>query len=833
MRNLLNRIGLICLVLVFMCSVCACTSAYNDEGYIPPVDREGDVLRFSSSDTKFADFLNDYSHRHLRYDDYSVADLLPGYTLGSESGFAKNWATMGLVWHNSIGATLGEDKQVSIKTFLRTITQDDMGMIYNSHNDFLPHNVSMASYTATGFGMPQGWPLPNIYFSHGKSQAFEFNTVQEMAGWHISDGGTLTKDATQGYARFTYKGSEPMRIICESGVDIDTSHAPMLDIELCYTDDNHGIGSGSDVADISIIFKTAEGGENWYRAEQSKYASSPVKELSYSYASRSYYSMYLNPDWNEKKVTAIGIELTPKEGRTLNISGGRINYIHPDYDTRQSNGTCQWFLSLGNYIASANDNAFLEEMLPKARKAVLFLTHALSGENGLLDIGYFYGHDGIGFSSVDGKLIRSASHGTGNGYWDILTAPALNLEANLYFYQVLNVMATLEQRAVDAGITARSVTVKNRMPGGERIEYGYTPASLRELAATVKTNIEKDVNPVKQADGTYANEGGFYNPLTARFVNGVRPDTGAVLDYGYVMWNQEALTAGIGTDRQRKRIMEWINGDRIVEGDDSTGRDIYLYEFGPRISTKQNATDYAGFYTDSTTWSEQVQNGGAVLCWSYYDLMSRLQIYGADDMFERFDAIRRWYEKVLDAGGEGRLFYSEYYTQVNAYLTRKMTDENAVSYVRLPDYLPDNQNPTAFVIQQNTGTLGSIGLDAEFLENIVLIGAVPYGMFGMDGTKYNTLGFTNNLPLKLTYMQIENMLYGGTFKYTLRMEKGVLQIADAQGKAPEGAKLNLRFKEPGAAYTVTVDGKKTTDFAVADGYVCVTVPMGNVRVCVG
>ena len=836
MKKFFLRVVSVAIALLCVCGFCGCNDGgISDIGYVPPKATDADALHFSASDTAFADFLNDFAHRHLRYDDYSVADLSGlGFALGSGSGFAKNWETMGLVWHNSVGTTLGSDKQQALKEFLRSITQDDLGMVYNSHNIFLPHNVNLAAYTATGFTMPQGWPIPNIYFSNGKSQAFEFNTDQEMSYWKISGGGTLKKDPSRGYALFTYEGArnEPLRITRETGVRIDTKHAPMLDIELCYNDRNNAIGSGSDVADVSIIFRTEKGGDTWYRCKRSKYAS-VVSPLTYSYAERAYYSMYLNPDWDGQTVTAIGVEITPKEGCALNLSDGRINYIHPDYDTRQSNPTYQWLLAFGNYVSYTNDNAFLAEMMPKARKAILFLSHALRGEEGLLDIGYFYGHNGIGYTSHNGALVRSAADGVGNGYWDILSTPALNLEANIYYYQALLTMASIEQRAIDAGITAETVTVKNRAVGEECVSYTYTPDSLRSLAAKVKQNVEKDVNPVRLQDGTYTNAGGFYNPVTARFVSGVRPDTGEILDNGYIMWNQEALAAGIGTARQQKRIMEWINGERIVQGDNSTGKDIYLYEFGPRTSTKQNAMNWAGFYDGTTVWSESVQNGGAILCWSYYDLMSRLQIYGADDMFNRFSAISRWYAKVRDAGGEGDRFYSEYYTQLNAYLTRKITDSNAVPYVQLPDYLPENQNPDAFIMQQNMGTNGAIGLDAEFLENIVLITAVPYGLFGMDGTQYNTLRFTNNLPSQLSYLQMENMLYGGTFKYTVRMEKGMLQISDAQGKVPEGAMLALCFKEPKTGYSVKVDGKATDNYTVVNGIITVTVPMGNVSVHVG
>lgn len=829
MKRLWNKAGVLALALILACGFAGCANGYSDKGYTPPHTQSGDTLHFSASDSAFAEFLNDYAHRHLRYDDYAVADVTAdGFGLGSGSGFAKNWETMGLIWHNSTGFALGSDKHMLIKTFLQSITQDGMGMVYNSHNTFL------AGMDKVGANMPQGWPIPNSSMSQGKSQAFEFNDASEDAGgrvWHITQGGS--KSLSNGYLNFSYTGDAPLRIY-RRGITIDAHHAPIADIELCYVDMDHAIGTGSNVADVSVIFQTEEGGDTWFKAPQSLYATTP-QELTYAYAARSYFSMYLHPDWVGKTVTAIGIEIEPALGETLHIRNGRMNYIHPDYDTRQSNGTYQWLLALGNYIAATGDVRFLQDMLPKARRAILFLTHVLGGENGLLDIGYFYGHDGTGYPEDKGQAGRSPADGIGNGYWDILSTPAINLEANVYYYQALRTMANLERRAEQAGITCGETFIRNRAVGEPNVPYVYTAQALDGLASVVKTNIEKDIAPVKGDDGKWRNAGGFYNPLTARFACGVRPNatgaTASVIDNGYIMWNQEALAAGLGTARQRKRIMEWINGDRTVEGDDVTGDSIYLYEFGPRTSTKQNDLDWSGFYDGTTVWEESVQNGGAVMCWSYYDLMSRLQIFGADDMYERFSEICKWYNKVVDAGGEGNSFYSTYYNGVYNYLRSKPDNPDYRPYVQLPDGLPDNYNPDAFVLQQNTGTNGAVGLDAEFLESIMLIAAVPYGMFGMDGNTHNVLQFTNNLPAKLRYMQIDNMLYGGTFKYSVRMEKGVLEICNAMGSVPADARLTLRLPKPSGAFTVTANGKKV-DHTFDGDYVAVTVPMGNVRVSI-
>lgn len=785
--------------------LCVALGAVTLFGCSPLPEYEGDVVHYSSSDAGLANFLNDFTHRNLRFDEESIAD--PSMSLGTGTGFAKNWETMSLVWHNSKGNVLGDNKLETIKDFLRTITQDGYGMIYNTHNTYMP-GTSVA-----GDGISQGWPFPTYANSGGRCSVYEFNYASEADNWDAGAGGTFSV-GTNGYATFAYTAPAAdgaFRLVNENVTTvanengIEAKHAPIVEIELSYNDANHAVGSGTDVEDISVIWQTEAGGDTWYSAPQSEYATTP-QELSYSFSSRMFFSMYLHENWDGQVITALGIEITPKDGETLRLTDGKINYIRPGYDTRQSNATYQFLLALGNYIAYTNDTDFLGEMLPKARRATMFLTYVLQGEEGLLDISYLYGHNGIGSSIEDGTWVRNVGDGIGNGYWDILPAPEKNLEANTYFYQALGTMAALERRAAAAGIDAETVSVKNREPGGEAVSYDYTPESLEALQGEVKSNMEKDIAPVQVSDGTYTNEGGFWNPATGRFSNGIRSDNGAVLDYGYVYLNEEAVAAGIGTAEQRGQIMDWISGKRVVEGDESTGEDIYFYRFAPRFSTAVNTADFIWSYT-SPGFSKQVQDGGAVICWSYYDLLSRLHVYGADDAFDRLKGIQSWYEDVLAAGGTGTNFYNDYYM-----------------------YLETGSG--IYQLQQSGAQNGAMGLVTEFLESIMLHSAIPFGFFGMDATEYNTVAFTNNLPSQLGWWQIDNMLYGG-ITYSVRMEKNTLSIKNVEGTVPEGYALTLRFAEPAGGYSVTVNGNKTEGFKVEDGYVCVTVPFGNVEVRVG
>lgn len=764
---------------------------------------EGNTLHFQSSDAELADFLNDFSHRHLRYDNYGIA--VDGEYLNNTAMFAMNWSTMGSIWHNFTGNALNYDMHEYVKYFIQSISQDDLGMIYSSHNNF------MVGMSQIGEGISQGWPFPIWTQSGNKSTAFEFNSgEQDEKLWTASDGAEFSVN-DKGYAVFSFKGNsseDSFRLTTSnilSGNGIYTEHAPIVEMELCFDDSNNYIGSGTDVAEIYLIWKTKQGGDQWFKAPYSLYCTNP-KELNYSFAQRLYMSMYLHEDWDKKIVTDLGIEIKPKEGKTLNITNGSLNYIRPNYDTRKSNFTYQYILMCGNYFNATNDNAFLEEVMPKIREAYLFLTHALQGEKGLLNIDYLYGHNAIGrVYDESGNLLQdNAGNGITNSYWDIMICPEINLEANVYFYEATLVMQALEKRAEALGLQTEPASVKNRLPGEQRINYNYNSSSLGALASMIKTKIEADIKPVLQPNGRYQNEGGFWNPETGRFASGIREDLGTVLDYGYTIWNSEAVMAGIGSAGQQASILDWLTGARVVEGDTSCGEDIYFYEFAPRTTTKSNVYDF-GFLNTTYGWSKDVQDGGVVLWASYYDLMARIKAKGADSAYERLKGINEWYKKVQNAGGAGTDFYFDY-------------------------YLLNGDGTAKYTLQQSGVSRGAIGLDREFLENCILPAAVPYGFFGMDGSELNAISFTNNLPSALKYLQIDNMLTGGV-RYSVRMEKNVLEVKNiVNDSVPEEYTLKFRLDKPSDKFTVKINGKETADYKISGDKIVVAVPFGNVRV---
>ena len=88
---------------------------------------------------------------------------------------------------------------------------------------------------------------------------------------------------------------------------------------------------------------------------------------------------------------------------------------------------------------------------------------------------------------------------------------------------------------------------------------------------------------------------------------------------------------------------------------------------------------------EQTAWGDQVQDGGAVLGLSFFDLWARLHVLGPDDAWKRLQEILDWQERVWAQG-----VYRDYYSG------------------------------TARGRLQGCGTPGGLGIDCEFFESSLL-----------------------------------------------------------------------------------------------------------------
>lgn len=802
-------------------------------------------LHYQSSSGKLADFLNDFSHRNLRYDEYALGRT----TVGGGTGYFKNWETMSLTWHNSSAAALGEDKVNKLYDALTSQStgsnQDGLGMIYNTGN-----GREAADIEAGAAGIPQGWPFPYWKYSvddpmtefndlsvHG-STTFEFNDTssKQNQGWTAKNGSFKVNESScvadfasscdvGEYFEF-YKADMGAMLTKHGG--INTKYSPFLELDI-------KLNTATNVEDYYIVWQTKKGGDIWHEVAHNELVTTR-KNMYSGYTDRCYIDMAQNENWDNQIVTALGIRFKPQSTAKKMVVNGNINYIRCSYDTRQSNATYQWILALYNWAQYTNNVDNLVKLMPAARKATLFLTHALQGEKGLLDISYFYGHNGVGVQkNANGSYTVDSANGVGNGYWDIVASPEKNLEANIYFYQALKAMAGLEKMVADAGKTVSGTsTVYNRdLASKETVTYNYTAETLLELAAKVKANIEKPVKVERRAEATasglyYDNAGGFWNPTTGRFVSGINERTGEIVDYGFVYWNEEAICAGIGTDEQQLSIMQWIDGDRTVAGDDSMGKDIYFYEFAPRFNTKDCTAQFSfcGYKIAEslikkydTTWPRQVQNGGADMCWAYYDIVARARVLGADNALERLFGMQKWYEKVAkaaaDVGYTGTRFYEAYYEAMEGDSEFQDGIEGLYKLQRAESNGP-----------------GTVGLDAEFIESVLPIRSIPDAIFGMQSTDYNGISFTNNLPAGLDWFQIDNMKFANCV-YSLRATKNGLELLNLKGSKNANHYVLLNFKKPSGSFSVYVNGEKTDDYTEKNGIITVKVKFEAVKVTVG
>jgi hypothetical protein len=131
-----------------------------------------------------------------------------------------------------------------------------------------------------------------------------------------------------------------------------------------------------------------------------------------------------------------------------------------------------------------------------------------------------------------------------------------------------------------------------------------------------------------------------------------------------------------------------------------------------------------------------VQDGGAVLGFSYHDLMSRLKILGPDNAWERLLEVIRWFDEVQGAGGYRR-FYDG---------SREGT-------------------------LQGGGTAGGLGLDHEFFESVLVPQIILNGFLGFaprgDGFALNP-----NIPSAWPELALDR----------IRFHNLVLRVRAARGR---------------------------------------------------
>ena len=254
---------------------------------------------------------------------------------------------------------------------------------------------------------------------------------------------------------------------------------------------------------------------------------------------------------------------------------------------------------------------------------------------------------------------------------------------------------------------------------------------------------------------------------------------------------------------------------------------MYFFEFAPRANTfsHEELTDssiFSGsFVNPECVFGEtQIQNGGAVMYLSFFDLMARLNVYGANDAYERLIAIKDWYMDVYN-----------YYVASENY--NKNPDRFYWDYYQNGAW-ENPKNETYYLQNGIKGTnergfaAGVMGIDGEFLESFLFVSAIPYGFFGIDTVNGDTLKIEPSIPEGLTYWGMENLSYNKV-KYDLTASKNAVRIDSVRGDAA-GLQVQVTLETSSNSPKVYVNVKQTNKYTVKDGKVTVVVPLKSVSI---
>ena len=734
--------------------------------------KSGTGLRYYSSDEGFANFLNDYYSRHVRENtDKAIGNV----QLGHGWMFQKEWESKYLSWFDSTASGIkGYDAMYNMKEGLDAVYVSDFGSV-----SAIPH-MTIQTGTQTS-GASHGWG-----FIYGMQTGnYLANFLEDDGGWTINGDADAGKFDGEGFWDYTFHGSVGERLVYEvGGLEESIRYAPMVEIAFKFQDLSAFGGMLANIKDINLSFKMADGEWTTFSYYEDAIYNVP---LSGNGMMRAWFPVYLHPNWTGT-LEGLKIEIIPNDGDKLDLKSS-LNYVRLETDTRVTNANTWFIQAVEEYVSFTGDYELLERNLHDLRRAMMFQLYALNGVNGLLKTDYIWGKT----TTLVGKNKFGLQ---GNSWYDVVPTGTVNLQANICFCQSLLAMAKLEEYAAQQGIDVGDTYVRNPYPyadGAEDILWTQTPESLRALFETTRLNVQKDVS-----------DGGLWNEETGRFAwaiydaDSAGGDLGEPMDYGHTEINLMAVLYDVASETQKQSIMSWISGERIVEGDNSTGEDVYFYEYAPRINTKDAKKDSISVYK-LRNFGLDVQNGGASMHVTFYDLLARNKVYGADNSFARFKEIQNWYEKVQGAGGKGAAFYRQYYSELlveygNAY---KMT---------------------------GGGQIGPIGLDEEFYEAALLYAAVPHTYFGLDGLGGGVLQIAPDLPSALEWFAMENLMFHNV-RYDLYVTDSSAVISGVRGNT-DGLTVRLKFKAD-TDKKVFVNYKETAEFTRENGYVVVEVPLGQ------
>ncbi|WP_165246427.1 hypothetical protein [Paludisphaera soli] len=623
---------------------------------------------------------------------------------------------------------------------------------------FLTRRIDDEGYVAMqqhrGLAHSEGWPFPT--FQQAGGTGWYFSTAGE--GYLMDYFPTKALTSTDGWE---LRGAVVEGITPELGLKLritddaaslatpefacKTIVAPYVRLEWGA----EGLGEG---AKASLSWRL-QGEEGW-KADRRIAMAAPPATGTQAFAN---VPVYRDPGY-DGTLTGVRFQLDGAKGAVVTLKS-----IITAIDTRHPITNINFVRGSDEYFAWTTDLAFLKANVGRTREALRYALREFGVREHHLVRVPWAGHDGRTGLSFGPNGEKTLLHGTGvgNNYWDLLPFGGDDGLATIYLYDALRRHADFEAWIAEHPEWAIPADAEP-----------FADDDLRDLAAKVKAKF----------DAT------FWNAETGRFAGWIDRD-GKAYDYGFVFVNTEALAYGLGTADQARSIYDWLDGRRIVAGDTSQGADIYHWRFGPRSTTRRNVDTYGWVWSapEQIPWGGQVQDGGAVLGFSYYDLLARIRTNGADDAWDRLRVILDWFGEVQAEGG-----YRAYYAK------------------------PDRGT------LQGGGPAGGLGMDQEFMESVLVPQVMLYGFLGVE-PRPGGLKIAPKLPTKVPSLTVTRVQAGGhvvdlaaepdRIRLTARVVDGSeLAVWLPEGRwtvegpgqphtfASEGEPLKLRFRE-GDTYT--------------------------------
>lgn len=531
---------------------------------------------------------------------------------------------------------------------------------------FLAREISTEGYVEVrqhrGLGSPDGWPFP--FWTQGPGAGWHFSVVGNPYGsatygiqratsaddWLMDGAATESFDELNGW---TVRLNGPKASLTTPLRKVEKLMAPYLRLE--WRAEN--------------LPATAQPYVEWTTESEPDF--SPQRRLYFSPIQAAdglqftLIPLYKIPGW-KGPITRFRLHFDDSEGAKIKIAA-----LFTAQDTRLPITNPDFILGSTDFFNWTGDLGFLRAQINRLRQAMSYCLQEFGVEKNSVGYVPWPGHEGrSGVTLVDGKKVIRPGEGVGNNYYDLVPFGASDAYLNIRIYAALQAMAKLE-KAIES-----------------TPQWNIPTSPLRRSASELMSVADRLRSDFQQR---------FWDPSSKRFIGAIDAD-GVKWDYGFTPINIEAITYGLASEEQGREIYKWLDGERMIESDTSQGADIYKWRFGPRATTRRNIDYYVSAWTapESILFGDQIQDGGAVLGFSYYDILARLKMKGPDDAWKRLKAILDWYQEVQAYGG-----YRKYYDDHDGLL-------------------------------QGGGPPGGLGLDKEFYESVMLPSVLIYGFLGLE-----------------------------------------------------------------------------------------------------